>query len=118
MTTASLTHQNPASSLAPHPTAGQSDPSSSAPSTSFRSDVALPTALNLGKIGTSATTASTAAAAATNSRLTASTEYLDSLEESVNKTIDAEVETLLSSYKELVSLATVSFPNVITEAYI
>ncbi|KAJ9474462.1 hypothetical protein PHBOTO_004514 [Pseudozyma hubeiensis] len=87
---------------------GQSDPSSSAPSTSFRSDVALPTALNLGKIGTSATAASTAAAAATNSRLTASTEYLDSLEESVNKTIDAEVETLLSSYKELVSLATIA----------
>ncbi|GAC92817.1 hypothetical protein PHSY_000373 [Pseudozyma hubeiensis SY62] len=71
-------------------------------------NVALPTALNLGKIGTSATSASTAAAAATNSRLTASTEYLDSLEESVNKTIDAEVETLLSSYKELVSLATIA----------
>ena len=78
--------------------------------TSFRSDVNLSTALNLGKIGTSATTASTAAASslsATNPRLNSS-EYLDSLEEGVNKTVDSEIETLLSSYKELVSLATVS----------
>ncbi|CDW98435.1 hypothetical protein [Sporisorium scitamineum] len=81
-------------------------PDTSAPASTFRSDVALPTALNLGKIGTSATTASTAAASATNSRQVNSAEYLDSLEEGVNKTIDAEIETLLSSYKELVSLAT------------
>ncbi|EST09156.2 Mediator complex, subunit Med22 [Kalmanozyma brasiliensis GHG001] len=90
---------------------GQPDASSSssASSSNFRSDVALPTALNLGKIGTSATTASTAAAASTsNSRLSNSAEYLDSLEEGVNKTIDAEVETLLSSYKELVSLASIA----------
>ncbi|CDU25030.1 uncharacterized protein SPSC_04864 [Sporisorium scitamineum] len=83
-------------------------PDTSAPASTFRSDVALPTALNLGKIGTSATTASTAAASATNSRQVNSAEYLDSLEEGVNKTIDAEIETLLSSYKELVSLATIA----------
>lgn len=81
---------------------------SSASSSTFRSDVALPTALNLGKIGTSATTASTAAASAAPTRSGDSAAYLDSLEEGVNKTIDAEVDTLLSSYKELVSLATVS----------
>ncbi|SPO23929.1 uncharacterized protein UTRI_03537_B [Ustilago trichophora] len=86
---------------------GQSDSSAS---TSFRSDVALPTALNLGKIGTSATSASTAAASSlssTNPRLN-SAEYLDSLEEGVNKSIDTEIGTLLSSYKELISLATIA----------
>ncbi|KIS67182.1 uncharacterized protein UMAG_12297 [Mycosarcoma maydis] len=81
---------------------------SSASSSTFRSDVALPTALNLGKIGTSATTASTAAASAAPTRSGDSAAYLDSLEEGVNKTIDAEVDTLLSSYKELVSLATIA----------
>ncbi|GAC71534.1 hypothetical protein PANT_3c00073 [Moesziomyces antarcticus T-34] len=100
-------------------THGASDPlaspasSSSAPAASgstFRSDVALPTALNLGKIGSSATTASTAAAsslASAQARLS-SAEYLDQLEESVNKTIDAEIDTLLTSYKELVSLASIA----------
>ncbi|ETS65425.1 hypothetical protein PaG_00159 [Moesziomyces aphidis] len=100
-------------------THGASDPlassasSSSAPAasgSSFRSDVALPTALNLGKIGSSATTASTAAAsslASAQARLS-SAEYLDQLEESVNKTIDAEIDTLLTSYKELVSLASIA----------
>ncbi|CBQ69468.1 conserved hypothetical protein [Sporisorium reilianum SRZ2] len=102
-TTHVLTNSNPTHSD------GQPDSSSAASSPStFRSDVALPTALNLGKIGTSATTASTAAASATNARQLSSAEYLDSLEEGVNKTIDAEVETLLSSYKELVSLATIA----------
>uniref|UniRef100_V5EF98 Uncharacterized protein n=1 Tax=Kalmanozyma brasiliensis (strain GHG001) TaxID=1365824 RepID=V5EF98_KALBG len=107
-TTTDLTTNIPAHLRSP---AGQPDASSSssASSSNFRSDVALPTALNLGKIGTSATTASTAAAASTsNSRLSNSAEYLDSLEEGVNKTIDAEVETLLSSYKELVSLASIA----------
>lgn len=95
------------------PLASSASSSSSAPAASgstFRSDVALPTALNLGKIGSSATTASTAAAsslASAQARLS-SAEYLDQLEESVNKTIDAEIDTLLTSYKELVSLASVS----------
>ncbi|KAJ1025842.1 hypothetical protein NDA16_002468 [Ustilago loliicola] len=69
----------------------------------------LPTALNLGRIGTSSTTASTLAASSTlaGSSTSSSAAYLDGLEEGVNKTIDAEIETLLSSYKELVSLASV-----------
>lgn len=37
-----------------------------------------------------------------------SKEHLDILEENVNKTIDNEVDTLLRSYKELVSLATIA----------
>ncbi|SPO49043.1 uncharacterized protein PSANT_06734 [Moesziomyces antarcticus] len=98
---------------------GASDPAASSASssstpaasgTTFRSDVALPTALNLGKIGSSATTASTAAAsslASAQARLS-SAEYLDQLEEGVNKTIDAEIDTLLTSYKELVSLASIA----------
>lgn len=37
-----------------------------------------------------------------------SKEHLDQLEENVNKSIDTEVDTLLRSYKELVSLATIA----------
>lgn len=37
-----------------------------------------------------------------------SKEHLDQLEENVNKSVDNEVDTLLRSYKELVSLATIA----------
>ncbi|SYW76285.1 uncharacterized protein UBRO2_01356 [Ustilago bromivora] len=88
----------------------KNDPSSSSSSTQpqFKSDAPLPTALNLGRIGTASTTASTLAASSTTSSSSAaqsSKAYLDGLEESVNKTIDGEIENLLSSYKELVMLA-------------
>ncbi|PWY98993.1 hypothetical protein BCV70DRAFT_191861 [Testicularia cyperi] len=85
------------------------DGTSNAPSSTFRSDVALPTALNMGRIGVNQTMAATAAASAasTQSRLS-SKEHLDQLEENVNKTIDAEVDTLLESYKELISLASIA----------
>ncbi|CCF50209.1 hypothetical protein NDA11_003967 [Ustilago hordei] len=91
----------------------KNDPSSSSSSTQpqFKSDAPLPTALNLGRIGTASTTASTLAASSTTSSSSAaqsSKAYLDGLEESVNKTIDGEIETLLGSYKELVMLAGVA----------
>ncbi|KAN0064106.1 hypothetical protein ACQY0O_003270 [Thecaphora frezii] len=81
-------------------------------STSFRSDVAQPTALRTGKIGggpassSSATTAAGDAGSGLSGQL-ASQEYLDKLEEGVNRTIDRDVETLLESFKELISLATI-----------
>ncbi|SPO39298.1 uncharacterized protein PSFLO_04778 [Pseudozyma flocculosa] len=81
-------------------------------SAAFRSDVAQPTALRTGKIGGGQAAASSAAVGAGDaalgpSGLMASQEYLDKLEEGVNKTIDGDIETLLESFKELISLATI-----------
>lgn len=49
-----------------------------------------------------------APSAAAGAQARTSKEHLDQLEENVNKSIDTEVDTLLRSYKELVSLATIA----------
>ncbi|PWN46569.1 hypothetical protein IE53DRAFT_391257 [Violaceomyces palustris] len=70
----------------------------------IRSDVTLPTALKTGKLGESSS--KVGGRGGGDGATMASEAYLDRLEEGVNKTIDSEVEALLESFKELVSLAT------------